>query len=123
VPGHKRSVKARIRRVIVLQAVVGTAVALLLGALYGTLIVVYSGLAGAAIGFIASSVYAGRMATQGSDPKALLRGHYAGEFSRFGVTVLLFVAVFWLFKGVAALPLFLTYAATLAVYWVALILD
>lgn len=87
------------------------------------MIAVYSAFAGAAIGFIASSVYAGRMATQGSDPKLLMRSHYLAEFSRFGVTVLLFAAVFLFFKGVAALPLFLTYAATLAVYWVALILD
>ena len=88
------------------------------------MIAVYSAFAGAAIGFIASSVYAGRiLAAQGSDPKLLMRRHYVAEFSRFGVTVLLFAAVFLLFKGVTPLPLFLTYAATLAVYWVALILD
>jgi len=87
------------------------------------MIAAWSAFAGAAIGSIASSVYALRMATKGSDPKLLMRKHYAAEFSRFGVTVLLFAAVFLLFKGVAALPLFLTYAATLMVYWVALILD
>jgi ATP synthase protein I len=117
------SVGAKIRRVIGLQILVGVGVALLLWGLYGTAIVAYSAFAGAAISFIASSVYAGRMTTQGSDPKALLRNHYVAEFSRFGVTVLLFAAVFLLFKNVAALPLFLTYAATLLVYWVALILD
>jgi len=123
VPDRKGSAGQRIRRVIALQAIVGIAVALLLGALYGTLIVAYSAFAGAAIGVIASSVYAMRMATRGSDPKVLLAGHYSAEFSRFGVTVLLFIAVFSSFKDVAALPLFLTYASTLAVYWVALILD
>lgn len=87
------------------------------------MVVAYSAFAGAAIGVIASSVYAARMATQGSDPKLLMRKHSIAEFSRFGVTVLLFAAVFILFQGVAALPLFLTYAATLLVYWVALILD
>ncbi|HKO89481.1 MAG TPA: ATP synthase subunit I [Burkholderiales bacterium] len=122
-PGQVRSVRARIRRIIVLQAAVGGAVAVLLGGLYGTTVVAYSAFAGAAIGVIASSVYALRMATQGSDPKLLMRKHYVAEFSRFGVTVLLFAAVFVLFKGVAALPLFLTYAATLLVFWVALILD
>ena len=122
-PGHRRSVGTRIRRIIGLQTLVGITVALLLGALYGSIIVAYSAFAGAAIGFIASSVYAGRMATQGSDPKLLMRKHYVAEFSRFGITVLLFAAVFLLFKGVAALPLFLTYAATLLVFWVALILD
>ncbi len=122
-PEHIRSVGARVRRIIGLQALVGSVVALVLGALYGTMLVLYSAFAGAGIGVVASVVYAGRMATRGSDPKLLTRSHYAAEFSRFGVTVLLFVAVFVLFKGVAALPLFLTYAATLVVYWVALILD
>lgn len=117
------SVGAKIRRIVRLQALVGSAVALLSGALYGTAIAVYSAFAGAAISFIASSVYAGRMTTQGCDPKALLRNHFVAEFSRFGVTVLLFAAVFLMFKNVVALPLFLTYAATLLVYWVALILD
>ena len=106
-----------------LQLLVGSVVALLLGALYGTLIAAYSAFAGAAIGFIASLVYAGRMATASSDPKVLLRRHFVAEFSRFGVTVVLFTLVFVFFKGVLALPLFMTFASTLAVFWVALILD
>ena len=119
----ERSAGGRIRRIIGLQAMVASAIALLLLTLFGTMVAV-SALAGGAIAVIASSVYAWRMAVpQGSDPKVLLRAHYAAEFSRFGATVLLFAAVFLLFKGVSALPLFLTYAAALLVYWVALVLK
>ena len=113
----------QIRRIIGLQALVGVVIALLLLALYGTHIAL-SGLLGGVIAAGASAVYAWRMAVpQGSDPRALLQAHYAAEFSRFGATVGLFAMVFTLFQGVAALPLFLTYAAALLVYWVALILN
>jgi hypothetical protein len=36
--------------------------------------------------------------------------------------VILFVAVLVLYKGVATLPLLLTFIATLVVYWVALLI-
>jgi len=113
----------RIRRIIGLQAAVGVLITLALLARFGTG-VAGSALAGGAIAVIASSVYAWRMSVpKGNDPRSLLRAHYVAEFSRFGVTVGLFAAVFLLYGSVSALPLFLTYAATLLVYWVALILD
>ena len=121
-PELEAPVRVGVRRIIGIQVAVSCVIALLLAALYGTTIAL-SAFAGGAIGFIASSVYAQRMAVQGSDPQALLRGHYVAEFSRFGVTVALFAAVFLLFRNVAALPLFLTYVATLVVYWVALLLK
>jgi ATP synthase protein I len=57
-----------------------------------------------------------------SDPKALLRAHLVAEVQKLAVTVILFAAVLILFKGVATLPLLLTFIATLVVYWVALLL-
>ncbi len=117
------SVVARIRRVIGLQAKAAVLIALLLAMFYGA-DVALSGLIGGAIGVIASWAYAISIALpRGSDPRLLLRGHYLGEFSRLAVTVCLFAVVFVLYKGVQPLPLFVTYAATLLMYWVALIVD
>lgn len=117
------SVVARIRRIIGLQAKAALLVALLLAILYGA-DVALSGLIGGAIGVIASWAYAISIALpRGNDPRLLLQGHYLGEFSRLGVTVALFALVFVLYKGVQPLPLFVTYAATLLMYWVALIVD
>lgn len=102
---------------------VGVVIALLLLALYGIQLAL-SALIGGAIAVIASAVYAWRMSVpRGSDPRLLLRAHYAAEFTRFGTTVGMFAAVFILYGSVAALPLFLTYAAALLVYWVALLLN
>jgi hypothetical protein len=39
------------------------------------------------------------------------------------VTAVMFALIFVLFRDVAALYLFLTYFATLAVYWVALVMS
>ena len=56
-----------------------------------------------------------------ADPKALLRAHLVGEAQKLALTVILFAAVLILYKGVATLPLLLTFIATLVVYWVALL--
>lgn len=55
-----------------------------------------------------------------TDPKRVLRSAYRGEAAKLGVTVLLIVAAL---KNVelAVLPFFVTYAATLLVYWIALV--
>jgi F0F1-type ATP synthase assembly protein I len=55
-----------------------------------------------------------------TDPKGVLRSAYRGEAAKFGITVLLIVAAL---KNVelAVLPFFVTYAATLLVYWIALV--
>jgi ATP synthase protein I len=55
-----------------------------------------------------------------SDPKRVLRSVYRGEAAKLGITVLLIVAAL---KNVelAVLPFFVTYAATLLVYWIALV--
>ncbi|HLU76840.1 MAG TPA: ATP synthase subunit I [Burkholderiales bacterium] len=119
----ERSAGGSIRRIIGLQAGVGVVITLLLLALYGIHIAL-SALIGGAIAVIASGVYAWRMSVPpGSDPRRMLRAHFAAEYFRFGVTVSLFAGVFLLYGSVAALPLFLTYVAALLVYWVALILN
>lgn len=110
------------RRVVALQMLVALAVALVLLVWKGV-VVAMSGLLGGAIGFIPAWVYANRMAAvSDGTPQDLLRAQYKAEFYKFAVTVVLFALTFALFRDVSALALFLTYVATLLVYWVALVL-
>jgi len=114
--------REQLRRIIGLQVAVSVAIALLCLVFYGG----NAGLSaflGGAIGFLSSLAYARQIvASQTSDPKGVLRAHLAGEVLKLGLTVILFVAVFILYQGVAALPLLLTFIATLVVYWVALLI-
>ncbi|MEI7841423.1 MAG: ATP synthase subunit I [Gallionellaceae bacterium] len=81
-----------------------------------------SAFAGGAVGFLTSLIYAKKMfAPQGSDVKAIIRSHYSAEAYKLAFTILLFSFVFTQYKEAHALPLFATYIATLAVYWLALI--
>ncbi len=82
-----------------------------------------SSFAGGAIGFVTSWAYIQKMAASpgGRDPRVLLRNHAIAECLKLGLTVVAFAAVFILFKGVAAVPMLLTFMATLAMYWVALL--
>jgi F0F1-type ATP synthase assembly protein I len=80
-------------------------------------------------GVVGSLAYAWRIArpqTRGTDaaadPRALVRAHFVGEAQKLALTVILFAAVLVLYKGVATLPLLLTFIATLVVYWVALLI-
>lgn len=82
-----------------------------------------SALLGGAIGFIPAWLYAHKMtAVAGGSPHDLLRAQYKAEAYKFAATVVLFTLAFVLFRDVAALVLFATYLATLAVYWVALVM-
>lgn len=56
-----------------------------------------------------------------SDPYRIYRAQVAGEGFKFAATLLLFALVFIGYKNVAALPLFLAYASTIVVYWLALL--
>lgn len=86
------------------------------------LVVAASAFAGGAVGFLTSLVYAKKMfAPQDAELKKIIRAHYSAEAYKLAFTILLFSFVFTQFKEVHALPLFATYVATLAVYWVALI--
>jgi ATP synthase protein I len=113
--------RAQLGRIVGLQVAVSVAIALACLAFYGVNAAV-SAFLGGAIGFLGSFAYAWRIARpQVSDPKALLRAHLVAEVQKLAVTVILFAAVLILFKGVATLPLLLTFIATLVVYWVALL--
>lgn len=112
---------AQVRRIIGLQILVTALVSLLLLAIWGALVAT-SAFAGGAIGFTASWVYARKMTLPpGAEPKAMLRAHFIAEVLKLAMTVILFAAVLILWKEVATLPLLLTFMATLAVYWVALL--
>ena len=119
--------RAQLGRIIGLQVAVSVAIALACLAFYGTNAAV-SAFLGGAIGFLGSLAYAWKIAgprTRGDtnvDPKALMRGHLVGEVQKLALTVILFAAVLILYKGVATLPLLLTFIATLVVYWVALLI-
>jgi ATP synthase protein I len=111
--------------IVGLQVLVTALISLPLFAIHGAL-VAGSAFAGGAIGFTTSWVYARRMtASRGAgpadDPRILLRNHFAAELLKLGLIVVLFAAVFIFFPKVATLPLLLTFMATLAVYWVALL--
>ncbi len=111
-----------VRRIIFIQVAVAVTLALLMLFVLG-LAAAVSAFAGGAIGFLSSLVYAKKMlAPLGSEPKAVVRSHYRAEAYKLIFTALLFALVFTQFKEVHALALFAAYVATLAVYWVALIL-
>ena len=80
-------------------------------------------LIGGSVGIIANFGYvlrAMRMTT-GDDPLKLYRAQSAGEGLKFALTFAGFALVFWGYKEVSALPLFLGYASTFVIFWVALL--
>jgi ATP synthase protein I len=124
--GRRFLLRAQLGRIVGLQVAVTVVIAAACLALYGANVAV-SAFLGGAIGFLGSLAYAWKIAGAqnrgtGMDPKALMRAHFVGEAQKLALTVILFVAVLVLYKGVATLPLLLTFIATLAVYWVALLM-
>lgn len=110
-----------VRRIILVQVAVAVLIALLMLFIQG-LTAAVSAFVGGAIGFLTSLVYAKKMlAPPGSDAKNIIRAHYSAEAYKLIFTILLFSLVFTQYKEVHALSLFAAYAATLAVYWIALI--
>ena len=82
-----------------------------------------STLIGGSIGIIANLGYvlrAMRMTT-GDDPIRLYQAQSAGEGLKFALTFAGFALVFWGYKEVSPLPLFLGYASTFVIFWVALL--
>ena len=80
-------------------------------------------LIGGSIGIVANVGYvlrAMRMST-GSDPLRQYRAQSAGEGLKFALTFAGFALVFWGYKEVSALPLFLGYASTFVIFWMALL--
>ncbi len=109
-------------RIVGLQVLVTVLIALPMLAFSGAL-AAGSSLAGGAIGFVTSWAYIQKMAAPsgGRNPGVLLRNHVIAECLKLGLTVVAFAAVFVFFKGVAVVPMLLTFMATLAMYWVALL--
>ena len=90
---------------------------------FGNWVSAKSALIGGAIAFIPGAFYAfGVIRSRHSAPDRLLRAHYAGEFGKLILTVLLFGATFAWIKEISVLPLFAAYVATLLVYWAALLM-
>ena len=102
------------------------ALAILLGAIIWVLAgsnAAVSILIGGSIGIIANAGYVlrGMRVSTGDDPLRLDRAQSGGEGLKFALTFAGFALVFWGYKEVAALPLFLGYASTFAIFWVALL--
>ena len=80
-------------------------------------------LIGGSIGIIANLGYALRALRMSSntDPVKAYRAQSAGERFKFLLTLIGFALVFLGYKDVAVLPLFLGYASTFVIYWMALL--
>lgn len=81
-----------------------------------------SALLGGGIGILGAFAYAWRaMRGNETDPSKLYRAQMLGEAYKFAVTLGGFALVFLGFRDLAALPLFLGFALTVVVYWMALL--
>ena len=80
-------------------------------------------MAGGSIGIVANLGYVLRAMRMSSDnnPVKAYQAQAAGEGFKFLLTLVGFALVFLGYKDVAALPLFLGYASTFVIYWVALL--
>ena len=115
--------RSNAQRVVALQLLVTIAIAFPLLYWKGIMVAV-SAFLGGAIGFVPAWIYVRRMTiAPGGKPQDFLRAQYKAEFYKFAVTALMFALTFALFRDVSPLFLFLTYFATLAVYWVALVIS
>jgi ATP synthase protein I len=82
-----------------------------------------SALIGGSIGLIANLGYVLRALRMNSstDPVKVYQAQAAGEGFKFLLTLVGFALVFLGYKEVAVLPLFLGYASTFVIYWMALL--
>ena len=80
-------------------------------------------LVGGSVGVVANLGYVLRALrmTSGGDPVKAYRAQAAGEGFKFLLTLVGFALVFLGYKEVAVLPLFLGYASTFVIYWMALL--
>lgn len=114
----------QVRWVLSCQLLVTLVAALVAGVQLGQHAAISAALGGG-IGVASAYVYAWR-ALRGSraldsDPKKAFHAQVLGEGYKFAVTILLFTLVFKGYGQLAALPLFLAYAATIVIYWIALL--
>lgn len=80
-------------------------------------------LIGGSIGVVANLGYVLRAMKMPEDgnPLKVYRAQAAGEGLKFVLTIGGFALVFWGYREVAALPLFLGYASTFVIFWMALL--
>lgn len=103
------------------QCVIALCAAGVAGLIGGTNAAV-SALIGGGIGVLGAVAYIWRAFRQGeSDPAKLYRAQMLGEAYKFAVILGGFALAFIEYKNLAALPLFLGFALTVAVYWMALL--
>ena len=77
---------------------------------------------GGGIAVASAAAYAWRaLRPSAADAKRAFAGQLAGEGYKIAVALVLFALVFKSYAQLAALPLFLAYAATMVVYWMALL--
>ena len=114
----------QIRWILRRQAMVTLAAGLLAGMSLGFDAAVSAALGGG-IAVSSALAYAWRAWRQSGageiDAKSAFNAQVAAEGYKFAITLLLFALVFKNYARLAALPLFLTYAATVVVYWLALL--
>ncbi len=112
----------QVRWVLVCQLLVTLAAGLVAGLALGVDAAVSAGLGGG-IAMASAFAYVWRALQRSgqADAKRAFQAQVAGEGYKFAVTLLLFTMVFKSYEQLAALPLFLAYAATVVVYWMALL--
>ncbi|MDE1941976.1 MAG: ATP synthase subunit I [Betaproteobacteria bacterium] len=116
-------ISRKILKIIGLQIVVTAVIGLALATLSSRDAAVSSVLGGS-IGFLSGLSYAARSASsRGNTAKHWLQAQYAGERFKFVTTVILFSATFMLYRSLRLPEFFLTYIATLLVYFAALLMD
>ena len=112
--------KAEVRWVLSRQALTTLCVAAVAGAAGGKNAAV-SALLGGGIGMLGAFAYAWRAVRDETDPKRAYRAQMLGETYKYAVVLGGFVLVFLGYRDLAALPLFLGFALTVVVYWMALL--
>ena len=111
----------QVRWVLKYQLFATLAAALLAGVAQGLHAAISAALGGG-IGVVSAFVYAWRALREKEiRPKKVFNAQVLGEGYKFAVTILLFALVFKRYEQLAALPLFMAYAATIVVYWFALL--
>lgn len=80
-----------------------------------------SALLGGGIGMLGAFAYAWRAVRDEADPKKAYRAQMLGETYKYAVVLGGFALVFLGYRDLAALPLFLGFALTVVVYWMALL--
>jgi F0F1-type ATP synthase assembly protein I len=113
---------SRIIRILVLQ--LGLTLLISLGLFqFNGLLSATSSAAGGMISFLASLAYAVRAQMGAADAQSRLRANFAAERMKFLVNGVGFAAAFMLLKELRMPEFFLTYIATLLVYFAALAFD